>query len=555
MRLRKLAAISLVFTLAATMLSGCGKEAGSSGKSEPTDISWFLSTGVVPSKWDTSQYVMKTITKNTGITVSATTPADDADTKLNLQIVNGELSDLITLTNETLIKDMIEADLVWNLEDFFKEYFPDSKIINGNFPEDLKKWLISRDGDWYAFPSHMKTPDNREIWGMNDSTKELWESTDYRSNNGVIFNKDIMDQVGISEDDVKTESGLLAALQRVKDANLSVDGASVIPFLADGNNFQGTGWKSDGGSVGTLTTMFGGLPVDSDGNWSSFYRGDAMKHAVKFLNSCAQKGYIDANQFTFDRAAREAACRSGRVFCFMGNTADTGFYDIENNGFQFYTPGVIESDGGESPVLMKNGTIGRGWLQTFVSKKTKNPEAVAKFLDYMASEEGLKTWNYGEPGVQCEETAEGLITKTDKGFEDGNNAGVTGLGAFWAFANQNFDQKYMDPSTDRGIEPQCAYGLHPKVIKVETAALDELPGGYLENNSEMLAISNEVKSTAGTELANVILQSTDVNFDSNYEAFLKNLDALGLADLESYMNEAVQNNYKEMNVDPVKPVN
>lgn len=541
----------LVLCLALTLLLGSGLAFAE----DTTDITWFLVTGVVPAQWDQNQYVMKTITENTGVTVTATTPADDADTKLNLMMVSGNLPDIITVTNATLIKELIDADLVWSLQEFLETYLPDSHLVNGSFPEDIKERLIARDGGWYTLPSHIISPDNRAYWGLNPATEELWLSTDYRFNNGIIFNKDIMDQLGITEEDVQTESGLLAALEKVKQANLDIDGASVIPLLADGNNFMGGGWKADGGAVGTFAAFFGAMPVDADGNWETNFRQDEFRHAVAFLNTCAQKGYIDANQFTFDRAAREAACRAGRVFCFAGNTADTGFYDIDNNGFMYYTPGPVLSDDGKVPALGKNMTVGLGWLQNFVSKGTKNPEAVAKFLDYMSSEEGLKLWNYGEVDVDVTVSEDGLYARTEEGFKKANNAAVTGLGAYWAFCNQNFDQKYMDPSVDNGIVPQCAFGAHPATYKYDTAAFDNLPGGYLEGNTEMLAVSTEVRTYAGTELANIILSATDDDIDARLDAFVARLDVLGLADLEAFINEAVQVNYAEMGIDPIKPIN
>ncbi len=527
-----------------------GAPQGNTGGTEKTDISWFLSVGVVPSKWDESQYVMKTVTDATNVTVSASTPAEDPDTKLNLMIVNGELPDLITFTNGTLIKDMIDAGLVWNIQEFFETYMPDSHIINGGFPGDVKEKLVARDGGWYAFPSHIRSPENREIWGLNPATRELWESTDYRSNNGIIFNKTIMDQLGITEDDVKTESGLLAALEKVKQAGLTVNNASVIPILPNGSGFQGNGWKSDGGGVGTLAMMFGGMPLNEDGNYRSLYYNDQFRHAVAFLNQCARLGYLDANTFTMDDAANEAACRSGRVFAFVGNTANTGFA-FEG---EWYTPGVILSDGGETPVLPTNSTVGRGWLQTFISKDTKNPEAVARFLDYMSSEEGLTTWAYGEKDVDFTVTPDGLYIKTEEGTQKSNNAGVTGLGAFWAFANQNYDQKFMDPSNDGGIVPQCAYGANEATYKYDSAALDELPGGYIESDQEILTITTEVKSYAGTELANIILQATDSDFDARFEALLAQLDKLGLPKVDEYIDQVVQENYKELGY-TLKPIN
>lgn len=547
MKTRKLVALLLSACLLLGVVPAMAGEA-------TTNISWFVSTGVVPSNWNQDYYIMRTITEKTGVTVTATTPADDADTKLNLMIINNSLPDLITLSNTTLIKEMVDAGLVWTMREFFETYMPESHVLT-DFPKDIETALSARDGGWYSFPSHIISADNRAIWGLNPATEELWMSTDWREGRGVLFNETLMEQLGITEEELTTESGVLAAFEKVINAGLTVDGASVIPLLADGNSFNGADWRSNGGALGTLTIMFGGMQVDADGNWQTHYRNDSFKHALKFLNTCAQKGYVDANQFTFDRAAREAACRAGRVFCFIGNTSDTGFSDVANNGFAWYTPGVILSDGGETPVLDRASTVGTGWLQNFVSKSTKNPEAVARFLDYMTSEEGLTLWNYGEPDVDFYVTEDGLYARTDEGNTKANNAAVTGVGAFWSFCNQNFDQKHMDPSTDQGIIPQCAMGANEATYKFNSAALDNLPGGYLESNEMMMSIANEIKTYVGTELVNIILTATDDDFDARFDALIAQLDKLGLKDLEAYINEAVQANYVSMGIDPIKPIN
>lgn len=372
----------------------------------------------------------------------------------------------------------------------------------------------------------------------------------------MVFNKNLMDQLGITEDDVKTESGLLAALEKVKQSDITVDGASLIPLLCNGDAYQGNGWKSDWGAVGTLAIMFGSMPVDAEGNYQSMYYNDQFKHGVKFLNICAQKGYVAANDFTMDRAAFEAACRSGRVFCYMGNTADTGFYETDVNGFDFYTPGPILSDGGERPALGKNQKVGTGWLSTFVSKKCEHPEAAAKFIDFMASEEGLKLWNYGELDVDYTISADGLIARTEVGQEKASNDSVTGVAAFWAFCNQNFDQKYMDPTLDKSVAPQCALGSHEKTYVYNSTALDALPSAYIEGNTAMNNIATAVQNYASTSLFRVILDSTDADFDANYDAFVAQLDKLELPKLDAYVNEAVQQNYTTYGYEkPLTPIN
>jgi len=510
---------------------------------EVTNVSWFLNVGVVPSTWDTSQYVMRRITEETGVTISAMTPAEDPDTRLNLMIVSGDLPDIITISNHTLIREMVMAGMVWDIEEFFGTYLPDSHLINGGFPVDIRERLVARDGGWYTIASHKLSQGGQDIWGLNPATEQLWLDARYRNNNGVVFNRDLMDQAGITEADLQTEAGFLDALERVQAANLTVDGASVIPFLADGANFRGGSWQGDGGALGTLAGMFGAMRVDGAGNFQSMYFTDQYRHAVRFLNTLAQRGLIEATHFTWDRAAREAACRAGRVFSFAGNTADTGFFFSD---FDFFTPGVILPGTGTTPVLGVNDTVGTGWLQTLVARNTDVPEAAARFLSFMTSHEGLIIGNYGEYGVDWETTPDGLFRRTEEGERKLDNSGVTGVFAFWAFHNQNWDRANMDPGVDPGIQPQSARGAHPATQIYNNAALNQLPGGWIDADPELFAISNEIYTFAGTALANIILQATDDNFDQLYDDFLAQLESLGLRRLDAHVNEAVQQNFADM---------
>ena len=162
-------------------------DTGTQAADEITDISWFISAGVVPSTWDTSQYVMRGITERTGVTVSAMTPAEDADTRLNLMIVSGDLPDIITIANHTLIREMIMAGMVYDIQTFYETYLPDSHLIHGGFPPDIRERLIARDGGWYTIPSHMLSSGGQEIWGLHPSTEQLWLDARYRTNIGIIF--------------------------------------------------------------------------------------------------------------------------------------------------------------------------------------------------------------------------------------------------------------------------------------------------------------------------------------------------------------------------------
>ena len=79
-----------------------------------------------------------------------------------------------------------------------------------------------------------------------------------------------------------------------------------------------------------------------------------------------------------------------RVFCYIGNTSNTGV-----DATRWVSAGPILSDFGKRPVMSIDLSVPTGWMQTFVSKSCKTPELVARFFDYMTSDEGLLYSNYG----------------------------------------------------------------------------------------------------------------------------------------------------------------
>lgn len=50
-----------------------------------------------------------------------------------------------------------------------------------------------------------------------------------------MFNKEIMDALGITQEDVQTEEGFYAACEKVKNSGYQVDGQSVLPVVLQCN--------------------------------------------------------------------------------------------------------------------------------------------------------------------------------------------------------------------------------------------------------------------------------------------------------------------------------
>lgn len=283
---------------------------------EQTDIdkaTWFsdVSFWTPPTKWDLSEdSVTGGITKATGLEFEMNIPAEDGATKLALMIVSGNLPDVISITDTTLMKELTESDLVWDLDEFLNLYDPESPLINGNYPEDIKKDQIARDGAWYAYASHQNSEDTREIYPPN-SDYYSW-SVQYGENYGILWNDTVMEEFGLTLEDLQTEEQVLAAFEMVKNTDKTVDGASYIPILVDGNSYQECTLRS-------LEYFFGSMPIDDEGNYQDWIQAPESKHALEFLNTLVRNGYLDPNQFTIDNAGVKSYIASGRVLYRLQN--------------------------------------------------------------------------------------------------------------------------------------------------------------------------------------------------------------------------------------------
>ena len=49
--------------------------------------------------------------------------------------------------------------------------------------------------------------------------------------------------------------------------------------------------------------IFGAVPVDEEGNYRHKELSPGYKNALKFINNCIQKEYLDVNILTLDEAA------------------------------------------------------------------------------------------------------------------------------------------------------------------------------------------------------------------------------------------------------------
>lgn len=497
---------------------------------------WFMTASALPEVWDLEQPIFKAITDATGCTPSMTVPAEDADTKLNLMITNNDLPDLMTLNNEDLIHELIEADLVWDLGEFMETYMPDSHIFT-DYPEDVKNEVIRRYGGWYFYSSHIVSDDAAEIWGYPEGTEDYYNALKYSDQFSIFINAAYAEQLGVDVKSIDTEEKLLDLMQQFQDAGLKNEaGADVYTLAIPMDALEEMNMRA-------LKYQFGTLPYDEEGNYRSEYYAPQYRHAVEFLNECYRRGYLDQNIMTLDSTNFNTICNSGRAAVMIGGIAGLGV----GHDSEWETPGPVLSSTGDMPVFPIRGNTEIGWLRTFVSKDCENPEAVARFIDYMSSREGMLVHMYGIEGEDYTWDDQGMLHRTETGSSKVED-GVTGMFGFYAFHHTNFSRsvEYIDMNNVSDL--QISLGTSDKVFKYN-ASLFDLPSGYVEAGSDYAFIKNEVNNYVQSQLPKLMMAADEETFNTMYEEFIQTLNDMDLPKYDEYVNIAVQEAAAEAGVD------
>lgn len=508
---------------------------GSSTAGGTDELYWFSDVsgwGPSTANWKTeASPATEYIEENFGLTLNVEQPPTDASTKLGLMIASGDLPDLMSITDSDLYKQLVSAGKVWDMKTFLETYDPDSHLLK-DFPEDIKQALVDTYGDWYSYPSHMESADNREIFVPDD---QVWVDVVEKGDNScIMLNKDIMDAVGITEDDVKTEEGFYAACEKVKASGYTVEGQSVLPVVLHADQWINNSLDA------VISNNFGVVPVDANGNYVHKETTPGYKNALKFVNNLIQKGYLDVNTMTIDETALKTYLDAKRVFCWIGNQAQQDKTDMP-----WVSYGPIAASNGAKPVLGKDLSAGTGWIQTLVSKDCKNPEKIAKMISWLSSKEGLMSNYYGVEGTDYTVDEKGIVTRTEEGtksYAENYNNNIM----MWPFANTSFERStepVPEANTNRGEEVQLmtAFGKCENTYIYDSSLLSFQNSQVLEPSSDLGLKLGQIKTYLESEKTKIVTAGSDDAFEKEYQSMLDTLDSYSIKEIDAEYDKV----YKE----------
>ena len=450
-------------------------------------LSWFSDMPLwYPEEWEKDPGTgTGKITEQTGVAINYMVPDDNGDSRLSLMMINGKLPDIKSVSDTNMIRHLIESGEVWKIEELMNTYLPDSHLL-ADYPEDVKKELIRRDGDWYGLSSELHSPLNQKKYG---EPEEFYRELLQLGNRcGIIWNKALLKRLGFSPNGPRTEEEILEIFEMVMEKEITVNAKPVIPLLVDGRNYQETTFP-------VLLSFFGAGWVDEEGGYQERIMADGSRHAIRFLNQMVQEGYVEPEQFIMTPYNVKRTLNAGQVLCFIGDMSRSGI-DPE----EWVSSGVIRSSDGNKPVLGLPLKTGCGEMTTFISKSCEYPEEAALWLDYMTGTEGMSAYL------------------------------ASSRGSWWPLVDVDWYMSIQhgpDAKLRAWKQLLCAFARTP-----ETRIYDSSGLGFSLEERELREKETAVRGCVKAYLNPLIMAESEEKFEEEYENFRKELQERGIGELE-----------------------
>lgn len=472
---------------------------------DPVTLSWYINFSWFTTPWG-ENLVSKTITEETGVTVEFVVPAGNEADKLNALIASDTLPDIVTLGWwESQIGDMIDADMVYALDELADQYDPyfwevaDQNVIN---------WYTSDDGHLYQYPNSSYSPADYDKYDT------------IASNETFLVRKDIYEAIG--SPDMTTTDGFIAAVKKAAEMYPTVNGQELIPVGA--HEFNNTGCVS----FDDYLFDFLAIPyVDQSGQFYDRYTDPNFVAWLKAFRELGAEGYLKDDIFIDTRAQMEEKIAQGRYFCMIYQRTDLAdqqkilFANDPNSIYMAVDgPKNLNGDDYELP-----GTGINGWTVSMISKNCEHPDRAIQLFSYFMSEHGqLMTW-FGVEGVTYTMNENGIPVMLDEVkdlLKNDRTAYDKQYGAdscYWMFQNNAMDSAWAEaPSEPLGQMQEWTYPY-----TVYTGQYDVT----LTADSDESVADLKIKNLWSEVLPKLLLAKSEEEFDTLLENFKAQRESLG----------------------------
>lgn len=491
----------------------------------------------------------KEVEKKFNIKFSWQTTTQDssvAPEKRQILMASGDYPDAFLLIpwvdqfNQVDVEKLAQQGVAVPLNDLIKQYAPDiQKVLDSN--PDFKAMATSPDGKIYGLPQlaetlHIQYP------------SKLWMNTDWLKKLGLKMPKTTDDMTKVLE---AFKNGDPNGDGKKDEIPLSGDSHdTLIPFFM--NAFIYDPQNPDKGTQSTTVLNKGKVDIQAD--------KDGWREGLKYIKSLWDAGLIDKGAFTQNPAAlAQEGNNSGPVL--LGSASALHPYIFVSPGAKDgrdkqydAVPPLTGPDGADYATYAFGSTPGATFMIT--NKATKNDQVAAiKLVNYLFTEKGQLDGNFGPEGKGWAKAG-----PDDKALDEGVKAQFKNLQLTQDEANAvqwGALSTYNQNEAFRGsqAEPTDLYDTSGYERRLYDATL--LYKGH-EDKSQIYpswrvwpdpAKATQV-ATEQTNIDNYVTQNAlafitgSKNLDTDWDAYVKGFDGLGLKDYLSTLQGAYDKSKK-----------
>lgn len=502
---------------------------------------WNGGAAAFPDGWDKSE-LAQAITAKTGVALKVETITSSEREKLATVFASGDLPDITNAphwdTNPggegELIKNAGAEGLLLPLKNLIGKYPNIQRLFNVGVISQkyLDNYINHPDykGEIYVLPVQTgRGKDDVRNWAYN-----------------LFARKDILAALNIKPESVTTEEAIYDLLTKIKAGSFKdINGKPVIP----GGTWH-NGWSYDeflrGFRHGGVTDAW----MKVDGKLVNKIFTQLEVDRVLYMRKLVAEGLMDAECFTQTDTMGKEKMITGRVAVFGCHYPNEyGFFKgtlYKTNPEMEYVPlGPILDKAGNAPAQVER--IGRtGSPVLFFSKDIATPEKALAYVDYINSDDGLKTSYFGIEGKTY--TLDNGVPKLTAEWakikaEDSNKWNLSGFGLGGQFIG-------ADPSISSGWDPDWNEAGYVAARKINPLKfIDYTTADDVVNNWSGKKTYDEKMSTTnwGDELKKAFAAKSDAEAIAIIEAQRQRMKAAGYDDMEAYLNAEYAKDPKILN--------
>lgn len=450
------------------------------------------------------------IKEKTGVDLEVTVATDT--NQLGVMISAGELPDLIFTHDEGGALSRLSNSKICYSYPELEEYGADFSEVNEENKNIAKSF--SEDDSYYTLLN-------------NYSTKEEWDNLKIGAPGqaGIFVRQDIMDELGNPK--IESMEDFMNVLAMCKE-----NYPDMVPLGLGGY------WKSE-----SIKNEMGLYKNQYDAETGEYYyeaSAPGYKEFLQTMNEMARKGYITAEAYATESESdtHQTAYNNGCVFY-------TWYLSYSNLAqLQRETQKIHPEAEWRVLPYFGEGCIGNnaGTAGCFVSKNCSNPEAAARLLTYLHSQEGRRASLWGREGVEYTLGDDGVPVFSQEYMDARDNGELyTTYNTMFYFGSTLCDEIYMNFSGVDQATLDDFYTYSPKFVNYP-----ELGMAKPVSSSNEGVIYTKLEDLRKNYEAKVIFAGSDDDFEKYYDEYMEALEKTGVQEYNDYMKESIQESVQEL---------